>query len=191
MKRAWLFPIGSNVTEARAILPYMTKYDQDGLVAVTTYRKGAKAVKDRLEAQNRRLEELQARFNEVATARAILSPVETPPASSQNGGPSPMERGHRRSQIFSLLFCPPLEYSALCRLSLKLLNFCAARKSVARQRRNGRRSWILSPPIQRQAVKSKGQGEPVRSASLVLAEEKAAAIASLPSTVVWIFRSFC
>ena len=61
--------------------------DKDELVAVTTYRKGARAVKDRLEAQDRKLAELQARFNDLAAAQAVPSLVESLPAPSRNGGP--------------------------------------------------------------------------------------------------------
>lgn len=67
--------------------------DKDELVTVTTYRKGANAVKDRLEAQDRKLAELQAQFNALAAAHAVPSPEETLPALSQNG--SPILRGEQ------------------------------------------------------------------------------------------------
>ena len=56
--------------------------------AVPTYRKGANAVKDRLEAHDRRIEELQARFNELASAHVVFTPFDIASAPSRNGGPS-------------------------------------------------------------------------------------------------------
>ena len=67
---------------------FFALYDATGeLIAVTTYKKGAKAVKDRLEAQDRKIEELQARFNVLAAAQAVPSLIESLPAPSRNGGP--------------------------------------------------------------------------------------------------------
>jgi hypothetical protein len=59
-------------------------YDNDGLVVVTVYRKGAEAVRDRLEAQEKAIEDLQrqiadltARFREQATLSPQPSLIES------------------------------------------------------------------------------------------------------------------
>ena len=70
---------------------YFALYDKEGLLAVTTYRKGARVLKDRLEAQDKKIEELQARFNALAAAYVVSSPFDTVPVPSRNGGPSPYE----------------------------------------------------------------------------------------------------
>jgi hypothetical protein len=67
---------------------YFALYDKDGLIAVTTYRKGARALQDRLESQDKRIEELQAWFNALAAADLVPSLLDTVPASSRNGGAS-------------------------------------------------------------------------------------------------------
>jgi hypothetical protein len=59
-------------------------YDNDGLVVVTVYRKGAEAVRDRLEAQEKSFEDLQrqladltAHFREQATPTPQPSLIDT------------------------------------------------------------------------------------------------------------------
>lgn len=84
-------PDGSYRIERYRRTCYFALYDQGGLLAVTTYRKGARALKDRLEAQDRKIEELQARFNELASAYVVSSSFETVPAPSRNGGANPHE----------------------------------------------------------------------------------------------------
>ena len=81
-------PDGSYRIERYRRTRYFALYDKEGLIAVTTCRKGANAVKDRLEAQDRKIEELQVRFNELAAADLVPSLLDTFPAPSRNGGPS-------------------------------------------------------------------------------------------------------
>jgi hypothetical protein len=42
---------------------FFALYDKDGLLAVTAYKKGASAVKERLEAQDRTIAALREQFN--------------------------------------------------------------------------------------------------------------------------------
>lgn len=81
-------PDGSYRIERYRRTRFFALYDNEGLLAVTTYRKGASALKERLEAQDRKIAELQARFNELALASVTLLPLDTLPASSLNDSPT-------------------------------------------------------------------------------------------------------
>lgn len=82
-------PASSYLIERYRYTRYFALYDEAGLVAVTTYRKGAAAVKDRLEAQDTKIAALQAQFNALAAATLGAVPVAALPTPAQNGGPSP------------------------------------------------------------------------------------------------------
>jgi hypothetical protein len=84
-----IVPDGSYRIEHYRRTCYFAPCDKEGMIAVTTYRKGANAVKDRLEAQDKRIKELQTRFNEQASAYVVWSPFGTVLTPSRNGGPSP------------------------------------------------------------------------------------------------------
>jgi hypothetical protein len=81
-------PDGSYRNERYKRTRFFALYDNEGLLAVTAYRKGARALKERLEAQDRKIAELQARFNEVALAPVASLPFDTLPAPSENDSPT-------------------------------------------------------------------------------------------------------
>ena len=82
-------PDGSYRIERYRRTRYFALYDKEGLIAVTTYRnKGANAVKERLEAQDGKIEELQARLSALIAADLVPSLLDTFPAPSRNGGAS-------------------------------------------------------------------------------------------------------
>lgn len=65
-------------------------YDAQGaLIAVTTYKKGARAVQDRLEERDRQLAECQARFNALASLPVGPVPEAPLPAPAPHGTQSP------------------------------------------------------------------------------------------------------
>ena len=81
-------PDGSYRIEHYKGTRFFALYDDEGLLAVTAYRKGARALKDRLEAQDRTIAELQERFNERASASVVSLPFDTLPALEQTDSPT-------------------------------------------------------------------------------------------------------
>jgi hypothetical protein len=77
---------------------FFALYDNEGLLAVSAYHKGTSTLKDRPEVQDRKIAELQARFNELAFASVASLPFDTFPAPSENGSPSV----HEEIEPFSL-----------------------------------------------------------------------------------------
>jgi hypothetical protein len=81
-------PEGSYRIERYKRTRFFALYDNEGLLAVTTYRKGANVLKQKLEAQDRTIAELQQRFNELACAFRVSLPFDTLPASAVNDRPT-------------------------------------------------------------------------------------------------------
>jgi len=81
-------PDGSYRIERYKRTRFFALYENEELLAVTAYRKGARALKDRLEAQDRKIAELQARFNEVALAFAVSLPFDSLAALEQTDSPT-------------------------------------------------------------------------------------------------------
>jgi hypothetical protein len=81
-------PDGSYRIERYRRTRFFALYDKEGLIAVTAYRKGANALKDRLETQDRTIAALQARFNETACAVAASLPFDTFPAPCEKDNPT-------------------------------------------------------------------------------------------------------
>lgn len=81
-------PDGSYRIERYRRTRFFALYDHDELVAVTAYKKGAAAVRERLEAQDRTIAELQERFNERASASVVSLPFDTLPALEQTDSPT-------------------------------------------------------------------------------------------------------
>lgn len=68
---------------------FFALYDKDGLVAVTTYKKGASAVKERLEAQDRTIAALRAQFNGSTSSGASPLSSDSFPTPHQECDPTP------------------------------------------------------------------------------------------------------
>lgn len=67
---------------------FFALYDKDGLVAVTAYKKGATAVKERLEAQEKTIAALRAQFNGSTSGGSSPRSSDSFPAPHQEGGPT-------------------------------------------------------------------------------------------------------
>jgi hypothetical protein len=81
-------PDGSYHIERYKRTRFFALYDNEGLLAVTAYRKGACTLKDRLEAQDRTIAELQQQFNEMALAFAVSVPFDSRAAPEQTDSPT-------------------------------------------------------------------------------------------------------
>jgi hypothetical protein len=81
-------PDGSYRIERYKRTRFFALYDNEGLLAVTTYRKGARALKDRLKAQDRTIAELQVQFNEMSCASVAALPFDSLAASEMNDSPT-------------------------------------------------------------------------------------------------------
>jgi hypothetical protein len=80
-------PDGSYRIERYKRTRFFALYENEELLAVTAYGKGARALKDRLEAQDRTIAALQAQFNEMASAVAVFLPFDTLSVPSENSSP--------------------------------------------------------------------------------------------------------